>query len=209
MTDELSPEAGLDLQLARALSHPLRQRLLMAYNQEVTSPSEVAAKLDVPLNEVAYHTKRLLEMRCIELVRTERGPGIKHFYTAVVRAEIEDPDWGDVPRGLRRILTNATLGQVVQEARDAAGAGELASDEVHVSRTPLELDDVAWRELSVLLLETVERAQALSRESAARRRSGGVLRPSVLGMFHFPRAGQPQSPGTGSAGAPRSRESNR
>ena len=207
MTDERPPEAGLDFQLAKALSHPLRQQLLMAYNQEVTSPSEVAAKLGEPLNDVAYHTKRLLEMGCIELVRTERGPGIKHFYKAVVRAEIRDRDWQRVPRGLRRTLVTATLGQVVDEARDAAGTGALEPDDAHFSRTPLELDEAAWRELSALLLETMERAEELSRKSAARRRSGGVLRPSVLGMFHFPRADQPQRPGTGSAGAPRPRES--
>ena len=69
MTDELPPEAGLDLRLAKALAHPVRQQLLMAYNQAVTSPSELAVKLGRPLNEVAYHTKRLLEMECVELVR--------------------------------------------------------------------------------------------------------------------------------------------
>jgi hypothetical protein len=207
MTDERPLEAGLALQLAKALSHPLRQRLLMAYNQEITSPSEVAAKLGERLNDVAYHTNRLLEMQCIELVRTERGPGIKHFYRAVVRVEIEDPDWRGVPRSLRRTLLNATLGQVVDEVRDAAASGALEGDDVHFSRIPLELDDDAWAELSTLLLSTMERAEELSRESAARRRSGGVLRPSVLGTFLFPRADQPHRPGSGSAGAPRPRES--
>lgn len=187
MTDDLPPEAGVDLELAKAMSHPLRQRLLMAYNQEVTSPSEVAAKLQAPLNDVAYHTKRLLEMGCIELVRTERGPGIKHFYTAVVRAEIDDPDWRGLPRGLRRTLVSSTLRQVVQEARAAASAGALESEDVHFSRAPLQLDDAAWEELSELLLETSQRAQELSRQSAERRRSGGVLRSSILGIFHFPR----------------------
>lgn len=187
MTDELPPEAGVELRLARALAHPVRQQLLMAYNQAVTSPSELAVKLGRPLNEVAYHTKRLVEMECVELVRTERGPGVKHFYRATVRAEIRDSDWRKLPRGLRRTLAAPILSQVVKEAGRAAAKGTLDADDAHFSRVPLELDDAAWGELSVLLEDVVERAQELGRESAQRRRSGTVMRPSVLGMFHFPR----------------------
>jgi Helix-turn-helix domain len=188
MTDELPPEAGLDLRLAKALAHPVRQQLLMAYHQAVTSPSELAVKLGRPLNEVAYHTKRLVEMECVELIRTERGPGVKHFYRATVRAEIEDADWRRLPRGLRRTLAAPTLSQVVKEARLAASRGVLDADDAHFSRVPLELDDAGWGELSELLADVVERAQELSRDSARRRRSGTVMRPSVLGMFHFPRS---------------------
>lgn len=187
MTDELPPEAGLDPSLAKALAHPVRQQLLMAYNQAVASPSELAVKLGRPLNEVAYHTKRLLEMECVELVRTERGPGVKHFYRATVRAEIRDSDWRRLPRGLRRTLAAPTLSQVVKEAGLAASSGALDVDDAHFSRVPLELDDAAWGELSALLEDVVERAQELSRRSARRRRSGTVMRRSVLGMFHFPR----------------------
>ena len=127
-------------------------------------------------------------MDCVELVRTERGPGVKHFYRATMRAEIGDAEWRRMPRGLRRTLAAPTLNQVVTEARMAAAAGVLDADDAHFSRVPLELDDAAWGELSGLLIEVVERAQELSRESARRRRSGTVMRPSVLGMFHFPRS---------------------
>jgi hypothetical protein len=74
MTDEPRAEAGFDPQLAKALSHPLRQQLFGAYMQRVASPSELAVQFRRPVTEVAYHTKRLAELGFIELVRTERGP---------------------------------------------------------------------------------------------------------------------------------------
>lgn len=159
----------------------------MAYSQGEASPSELAVKLGRPLNAVAYHTQRLVEMACVELVRTERGPGIKHFYRAIVRADLEDAAWRRLPRGLRRSLAAPTLGQLVEEAGRASSHGALDADDVHFSRVPLELDEAAWAELSALLREVVARAQQLSRESAGRRRSSTVERPSVLGIFHFPR----------------------
>jgi hypothetical protein len=47
-----SPDAAL--RLAKALSHPLRQRLLVAYMGKAASPSDVAAKLEEPLGNVSY-----------------------------------------------------------------------------------------------------------------------------------------------------------
>ena len=181
------PEAGLDPRLAKAMSHPLRQWLLMAYSRRAASPSELAAELGRPINEVAYHTKRLHEMGCIALVRTERGPGIKHFYAAVERVELLDDSWARLPASFRQTLVARLVGQVNEEARAAADAGVLDADDVHFSRDTLELDDAAWDELSDLLLELLARARELSSESADRRRSGGTLRPSILSVFHFPR----------------------
>lgn len=187
MTDDPRPEAGLDLRVAKALSHPLRQRLLMGYDQAECSPSELATRLDEPLNEVAYHTKRLLEMGLITLVRTKRGPGIKHFYRAVARAEATESEWIQMPRALRLRLSTDTMRQVVDEAGTAASTGALEAPDVHFSRVPIDLDEQAWQELADLLEHVVERATQLSQESAARRAPAPGERPSVLGIFHFPR----------------------
>ena len=186
MTDEPRAEAGFDPLLAKALSHPLRQQLLAAYNEAVTSPSELAVRLGRPVNEVAYHTKRLAELGFIELVRTERGPGVKHFYQAAVKVDLDDESWQALPAGLQQALAMTTIKQVMDEAAEAARAGSMETD-AHGSRLPLELDDAAWDELARLLLEVLERAQELSRQSAARRTSGTNLRPSLLALLHFPR----------------------
>jgi hypothetical protein len=155
--------------------------------QRVASPSELAVQFGRPVNEVAYHTKRLAELGFIELVRTERGPGLKHFYEATVNVDLEDEPWQQLPAGLRRTLAMMTIKQVMEEATAAASAGAIGTD-AHVSRLPLELDEAAWDELVGLLIEILERAHELSRESAERRTSGTELRRSLLAVLHFPRA---------------------
>jgi hypothetical protein len=187
MTDEPQAEAGFDPQLAKALSHPLRQQLLGAYLQRVASPSELAVEFGRPVNEVAYHTKRLAELGFIVLVRTERGPGLKHFYEGAANVDLDDESWRQLPAGLQRNLALMTVKQVLDEATAAASAGDMEAG-AHVSRLPLELDDAARDELARLLMEVLERAQELSRESAARRTSASELRRSLLAVLHFPRA---------------------
>jgi hypothetical protein len=104
-----------------------------------------------------------------------------------VNVDLEDESWQQLPAGLRRTLAMMTIKQVMEEATAAASAGAIGTD-AHVSRLPLELDEAAWDELVGLLIETLERAQELSRESAERRTSGTELRRSLLAVLHFPRA---------------------
>jgi len=61
---------------------------VIAYNEAPASPSEVAERLGEPLGNVAYHTERLLEHGCLELVGTAPGRGgTKHTYRAILRYE--------------------------------------------------------------------------------------------------------------------------
>jgi DNA-binding transcriptional ArsR family regulator len=177
-----SDAAGLDTRLAKALSHPLRQRLLMAYTNREVSPSQVARELDESLGDVSYHTKRLVEHGCVELVRAVRGRGgVKHFYRAAVKYELSDEQFGMLSPSLRRTVAEPVLAQILEDVADAGAAGALADKHVHISRMRLNLDEAGWEELSRLLEQVVERAQELNRRGA----DGG--RPSSLTMLHFRR----------------------
>ena len=65
-----APNSTVDSRLVKALGHPLRQRLLIRFQEDVTSPRTAAEALGEPLGNVAYHTRILLEADCIELVKT-------------------------------------------------------------------------------------------------------------------------------------------
>lgn len=76
------PEA----QWAKALSHPLRGRILQRLAERTASPGDVAAELGVPLGVVSYHVRMLRDYGMVELVRTEpRRGALQHFYRATVR----------------------------------------------------------------------------------------------------------------------------
>jgi DNA-binding transcriptional ArsR family regulator len=76
------PHGGLvDQRLAKALSHPLRARIFAIVNEQVASPNEVADMLGEPLPNVSHHTRVLVGLECIELVRTARRRGaVEHYY---------------------------------------------------------------------------------------------------------------------------------
>jgi DNA-binding transcriptional ArsR family regulator len=74
---------------AKAVSHPLRSRILEMLAEEVSSPNELAGKLDERLPNVSYHVRTLLDLGCVELVRTaQRRGAIEHYYRAKVRVTI-------------------------------------------------------------------------------------------------------------------------
>jgi hypothetical protein len=176
--------------LGKLLRHPLRQRLLFEYAARVTSPRDVAAALDAKLNLVSYHTHRLLDAGCLELVRTERKRGAhQHFYRAVVASEIQDDDWELLPTRLRRVLLRRTMDEMFKEAGDALPRGGMDSRDTHMNRSFLTLDEQGRAALAALLHTTFEAAFAIQDES--RRRSAAGQVPCELIVMSFERASRP------------------
>ena len=96
-------EPAIDQRIMKALSHPLRVRMLTLLNQKVSSPSELAEELDEPLGNVSYHMRFLADLNMVELVRTEpRRGAVEHYYEALEPPLISDDDWAQLPAALRR-----------------------------------------------------------------------------------------------------------
>src|SRR3954452_24956885 len=93
----------LDERLAKALSHPLRQRILQRLNEGgVKSPNELSRELGDPLGNVSYHVRILRELDCVELVRTEQRRGaLEHYYRATAEPWLDDEQRGR-PRSTAR-----------------------------------------------------------------------------------------------------------
>ena len=74
----------VDERLAKALSHPLRPRILQRLaDGAVASPNQLAEALGERLGNVSYHVRILRELGLVELVRTEpRRGALEHFYRA-------------------------------------------------------------------------------------------------------------------------------
>lgn len=65
----------LDKRLTQALNHPLRTEILAILSDTCASPSEMAEMLGEELSSVSYHTKRLLELECVEVVDKQQVRG--------------------------------------------------------------------------------------------------------------------------------------
>jgi DNA-binding transcriptional ArsR family regulator len=154
---------------AELLVHPLRHRVLLAYDGPPASPSDVARRLGERLNLVSYHTGVLARHGWIELVRTERRRGgTAHLYRATAAGFIENDEWENLPMQRRRGLTRGLLGIAADGARRAAAAGGFDAADAHVSRWPIQLDAEGNAAVTDLLRHVIDELARIQAESTAR-----------------------------------------
>ena len=178
-----------EARIAKALAHPLRARILQRLGERVASPGDLAVELGAPLGVVSYHVRMLRDYDCVELVRTEpRRGALQHFYKATARPNLDEDQWRTLPSGLRGELSGETIGELVSDLGAAADAGSLQDPELVIERTPLELDEKAFKKLNKLLAKTHEQALAIAAESAGRAENGATAIPTELAILHFKRA---------------------
>ena len=183
------------VRVLKALSHPLRQRILLALNQREASPSQLADTLGERLTNLSYHFKVLVEQDAIELVKTEQVRGaVKHFYRATERAVIGDDLWAELPASTRRTLFGLTLDEIWTNVNQSAIDGGLDDPQAHVSWINLDLDEEGYREMAGLTSATLERAMEIQAEVANRRADGdddGERHGTQLTLMHLHR-GRPR-----------------
>ena len=189
-----SPEF-LETRLAKALSHPLRPRILQILQlRGEASPQQVANELGERLGNVAYHMRILKDHGCVELVRTEpRRGAIEHYYRAIIAPYIDDEQWEQLPVAIRRQLSGQTLGQVMRGIADAARHGGFDSAGAHVARVRLELDRQGWAELSDAVMQTLHRVEEIQGAARARGAGDDAVIPSELAIFHYAASEPPRT----------------
>ena len=182
-----SPE-GITQQLAKALAHPLRMRILTSLHRGISSPNQLSQELGEPLGNVSYHVKTLLEFDCIELVKTEpRRGAVEHFYRATERAFLSDEDWARIPASTRKGISGVILESIGEDATRALVEGTIENrTDSHITRTPLVLDEQGWNDLSALLKDVLERANTIQGEAAARlNKDKGDSTNTTMAILHF------------------------
>jgi DNA-binding transcriptional ArsR family regulator len=181
-------EPAVDQRIMKALSHPLRVRMLTLLNQKVSSPSELADELGEPLGNVSYHMRFLADLKMVKLVRTEpRRGAVEHYYQALEPPQVSGNDWAQLPASLRRTLSDGVLGQIAKDLSGAAKSGGFDRENMHVSRHTMVLDQEGWDELSTLLADVQQRARAIQDRSTKRLKKtrDGAAIPTSLALLQF------------------------
>jgi DNA-binding transcriptional ArsR family regulator len=189
-------EPAVDQRIMKALSHPLRVRMLTLLNQKVSSPSELADELGEPLGNVSYHMRFLADLKMVKLVRTEpRRGAVEHYYQALEPPQVSGDDWAQLPASLRRTLSDGVVGQIAKDLSGAAKSGGFDRENMHVSRHAMVLDQEGWDELSALLGDVQQQARAIQDRSAKRLKKSrdGTAIPTSLALMQF-EAGGPEAP---------------
>lgn len=169
----------LESNIVKALSHPLRMRILTRLNEGVASPNEMAKEFDESLPLVSYHVRILRELECIELVRTTpRRGAIEHHYRALTRPFLDDDDWAQLPPSARKAVSNTVLSKALSDVRTAVAAGTFDDRaDRHLSYSALMLDEQGWRALGDRLNELLDWAieeQAAAAGRLQEEQSGGA-----------------------------------
>jgi DNA-binding transcriptional ArsR family regulator len=179
----------LDQNLVRALGHPMRVRILEALQGRTASPTELAREMGESLGVVSYHANALLEVDCIEQVRTQPKRGtIEHFYTARPRSFIGHQDWRRAPLTMRPEITGEALRTFVDKVGDAVDAGTIdAREDSTLHWMPVTLDEQGWRESAAILERALAELNRVAGESRERLGSAdGVAAVVALAAFEVP-----------------------
>ena len=151
-----------DARLVKAFAHPLRIQILTLLDNRVASPKQIAAELDTPLPNTAYHVRQLASLGLVELVRrTVRGGAVEHHYTTKVRPTISDELWGELPEIVKRAAMSGAVHQALHEMARAIDAGGFSHTDAHMTRSTARLDEKGWREMTRELHRAFERVQKI------------------------------------------------
>ena len=105
--------AGVNEALFKALSHPLRGRILVLLTERVASPKELSEQLEEDLGTVARHCRELRKVGLIEEVDSSNRRGsTEHFYKAVARPLINLETWESLSQIIRE-LNSAWVAQII------------------------------------------------------------------------------------------------
>lgn len=119
-------KGSMSVVMGRALSHPVRVRILMGMNAPVRklSPSEFSEEAGVSMGLSSYHFRELAKAGCIEVVETvQRRGATEHRYYPVKRALAWTREWEALGAAVRQTLAATALGGACEVIGDAIDQG--------------------------------------------------------------------------------------
>lgn len=176
----------IDQNLVRALAHPMRVRILEALQGRTASPTELTREFGDSLGVVSYHTNALLDVGCIEQVRTRPKRGtIEHFYTARPRSFIGHQDWRRAPLSIRAGVTEEAVRTFVAKVGAAIDADTIdRREDTTLNWMPITVDEQGWREAAEVLDKALRELMAVSARSRERLGDADGI-PVVTGLAAF------------------------
>lgn len=193
-----------DPRYVKALSHPLRVRILGILEEQAASPVELSQVLGASLGTVSYHVRQLNELGLLDLVReTPRRGAVEHHYRAKPRPRSGGATWDSVSVIAKQAIIGAELEHTTDVVQRAAAVGGFDGDHARLERLRLTLDDRGVKALSKALAKLVDEAHKIEQASAERtgKKNGAATTEVALVAMLFdavggvdPSAGRPPAP---------------
>lgn len=158
-----------DPRFIKAMSHPLRVRLLAMLRERTSSPRDLAAAVGHPLGVVSYHVRTLQRLGLVELVdeTTVRG-AVQHHYRALPPPTVTDETWAQASSMAKQAAVGSTLQIIGEYAAASAAAGGFDRGDAHITRTSMRLDPQGWSELSRACMALLDDADEIAARAKRR-----------------------------------------
>jgi DNA-binding transcriptional ArsR family regulator len=198
-----------DPRYVKAMSHPLRVRILALLQERPASPVELARWLHATVGTVAYHVRTLRSLGLIELVSETRvRGGLAYHYRPTIGPLVSPRAWADASpvakqaavgasldtiadyalAAAAKAAVGASLDTIADYARGAAATGGFDTPSAPLARVPMRLDPQGWQEASEACLEVRGRLDDIAAAAAERlerdpHRAGVMDASAVLLLF--------------------------
>ena len=158
-----------DPRYVKAMSHPLRVRILAMLDERIASPNQLAGWLGASLGTVAYHVRTLEQLGLIELVDETRVRGaVEHHYRAKARPNVTAEGWAQAPAIAKQAAVGSSLDVIGEYARASAAAGGFDRADAQLRRALVRLDAKGFAQLSKACDKLLEQAEKIEASAAAR-----------------------------------------
>jgi DNA-binding transcriptional ArsR family regulator len=178
-----------DPRYVKAMSHPLRVRILAMLDERTASPNELSGWLGANLGVVAYHVRVLDQASLIELVSETRVRGaVEHHYRATERPTVATEDWAQAPTVARQAVLGSSLEVIAAYCRASAAAGGFDRADAQLRRAQLRLDARGFAQLSKAcdrLLVQAEKIEAAAATRIAKNPHADDVVEAGLGVLLF------------------------
>jgi DNA-binding transcriptional ArsR family regulator len=178
-----------DPRYVKAMSHPLRVRILAMLDERKASPNQLAGWLGASLGTVAYHVRTLEQLGLIELVDETRVRGaVEHHYRARARPNVTAEGWAQAPPIAKQAAVGSSLDVIAEYARQSAASGGFDREDAQLRRALVKLDAKGFTALSKAvdkLLEQAEKIEAAAADRIAKDPHADGIGEAGLGVMLF------------------------
>jgi DNA-binding transcriptional ArsR family regulator len=158
-----------DPRYVKAMSHPVRVRIMAMLQERQASPNELSQWLGTTLGATAYHVRTLHRLGLIELVDETRVRGaVEHHYKAKARPKVTEENWSKASPIAKQAAVGSQLKMLEDYANISAAAGGFDRADALLERKTAKLDDKGWKALTAEAQKFLERIDRLAAESAKR-----------------------------------------
>jgi DNA-binding transcriptional ArsR family regulator len=158
-----------DPRYVKAMSHPVRVRIMAMLGERKASPNELSQWLGTTLGATAYHVRTLHKLGLIELVDETRVRGaVEHHYKAKARPKATEENWSKASPVAKQAAVGSQLKMLEDHTNVSAAAGGFDRAGALIERKTARVDEKGWKALEVEARKFLDRVEKIGSEAGRR-----------------------------------------